>query len=363
MTEGQNKIVEDDEISLKELILKIQEYYREVLKNWKLLVLIPIPFVLYMLYSAMTTPPVYPATLTFMVNEDEGGGIGGVGAILGSFGFGGGAGGKHNLDKILELARSRKIIQQVIFEKIEIDGTKDYMANHLISVYDLHEEWAESLNEELHGFLFKRDQAQQFNKTENTALKSLYGIIVGSENREGFLKTGYSEETAIMSLSTRTQSESLSISLTETLYDKLSTYYVEKSIEKQQLTFDIVKAKVDSIKLLLDGKEYALAHFKDSNRGLYTSKTKLKELQLTRDVTVFGLLYGEALKNLEIADFSLKTKTPFVQLIDTPIPPLKAVRKSKLKAIVLGGIIGGFLAVLIVLGRKIYRDAMESELT
>ena len=42
--------LEEDEITLKELILKIKEFFQEVLKNWILAVLITVPFVLYFFY-------------------------------------------------------------------------------------------------------------------------------------------------------------------------------------------------------------------------------------------------------------------------------------------------------------------------
>ena len=37
--------MEEDEITLKELILKVKEFFQEVLKNWWLVILITIPFV------------------------------------------------------------------------------------------------------------------------------------------------------------------------------------------------------------------------------------------------------------------------------------------------------------------------------
>jgi len=352
----------NSEITLKELILTIQEYAYEIWKHKVLVVLLAIPFVAYMLYQAITTAPVYSAGLTFMVNENEGGGIGGVGAILGQFGLGGGAGGgKHNLDKILELARSRKIIQQVLFEKKELDGKEDFMANHLINIYDFHAEWEKGDNEEIKGFVFKHSNVDIFKPLENGVLKNLYRFILGGKDRKGLLTTGYSKTTGIMNITASVETELCAITLAEVVYDKLSSYYIEKTIEKQKRTYDVVEAKVDSIKRIMEGKEYELANFKDSSRGLVTKKARLKEVQLSRDAKVLGLLYGEALKNLEIADFSLRTKTPFVQQIDSPIAPIEPIRKSKVMALLIGGLLGGFIGVTFILGRKIIKDALKVE--
>ncbi|HHS96056.1 MAG TPA: hypothetical protein ENJ45_05645 [Phaeodactylibacter sp.] len=349
--------VADDEVTLKGLILKIQEYWREVWRNWKLLFLFPIPFVIYMLYSAITSPPLYNDTLTFMVNEDEGGALGGVGAILGMVGLGGAKGGKYNLDKILELARSRRIVQAALLEKRTIDGKSDFLANHIIRIYNLHEEWEEDTTG-MANFYFKHGDIASFSFLENKVLKDLYGDVVGGEDTEGLVKTGYGKDSGIMKMKLSTESEGLTIELADALYNQLSAYYIEKSIEKQLKTFQIVEAKVDSIHQLLQTKEYAMAAYEDSHRGLWTKTNKLKKEQLRKEIQVLNILYGESLKNLEIADFSLKTKTPFVQLIDAPVAPIEPLLESKILAIILGGIIGGMVAVTFILGRYIYRQTM-----
>ena len=351
---------EEEDITLKQVILTTQEFYEEVLRNWKWIILFTIPFIAFMLYNAISTPAIYPATLTFMVNEDDGNSMGGISAILGQFGIGGARKGKNNLDKILELASSRKIISSVIFEKRKVDGKEDYIANHLIFLYEFHDKWDEDTTG-LDGFLFIHDSIAIFNKTENKALKSVYRKIVGNEKKPGILTTSYDEETGIMSIGVSAQSEYCSIELSKLVYEKLSDFYIEKTTEKQNETFKVVQFKADSIKQLLNVKEYALANFKDSNRGLWATKTKLKELQLQRDVQVLNVMYGESLKNLEIADFSLRNRTPFVQIIDEPIAPITPSVKSKLSAIFIGGILGVFLSVSYFVFWKIFRDTMNAE--
>jgi LPS O-antigen subunit length determinant protein (WzzB/FepE family) len=71
-------------------------------------------------------------------------------------------------------------------------------------------------------------------------------------------------------------------------------------------------------------------------------------------------MHGEALKNLEYADFTLRNKTPFITLLDSPLSPISPNAESKLKALVIGLILGIMIGVTFVLGRKIYRDTMNS---
>jgi len=355
--EQEKRYMKEDEITLKELILKVQEYFWEVMRNWIWVVGITIPFVAFFLYKAISTPTTYRAELTFMVNEDDGGGMGGVSAILGQFGFGGGKRGKNNLDKILELAKSRHIIQQIMFDTIFLGGQADIVANHIIRYYDYHEKWEDDTTGLKQFFFEKREN---FIRIDNKVVKIIYRKIIGSPKVEGLFSTGYNEDTGIMNFSSNTENEDLSIQLCNLIYDKLSTFYVNTSIEKQQQTFDVMKQKVDSIKNMMNRTEYELANFKDTNTGLYTTKARIREIQLQRDVRVLNEMYAVSLKNFEIADFSLKNKTPFIQMIDEPLAPLIPQGESKLKNLITGGFLGGFISVILLVGRKIYRDAIDN---
>ncbi|HHH50131.1 MAG TPA: hypothetical protein ENK52_04050 [Saprospiraceae bacterium] len=360
----ENTYIEDDEITLKELILKIQEFYREVLKNWLLVILITLPIMGYMFYKAYKTPVTYPATLTFMVNEDEGGGLGGLGGLAASFGLGGG-GGEYNLEKILSLLKSRNIIQQALFEKIELNGKNDFFANHLIDEYEYHKKWEKRKDEKIKNFKFSQDDFKTFSRTENKALKQLHRLVVGDSKSgtKGVMSSSVNEDTGIMSINVNSTDEQLSIDLTDTLFSKLEEFYVEKTIEKQRKTFDIAKAKTDSLLRELNSKQLQLLRLQDSQRGLMLKQFKAKELMLQGQLQALALGYGEALKNQEIADFSLKSKTPFIQTIDTPIAPLKPSKTlmTYVKNLIIGGFLGGFLAVGYILVRKIFRDAMSEK--
>lgn len=351
--------MEQDELSFKELVLKVQEYIQELLRSWKVIGLITMAITALIVFNTLRTPPVYAAKLTFMVNEDDGGGISGLSAILGQFGLGGGSRGKYNLDKILELSKSRKILQSALFETVEIKGNKDYLANYVLTTYDFHEKWEEDTTG-LKDFLFDEKSMLLQNKHERKAFRSVYKKIIGSVDEDGLITSRYSKESGIMNLRAETESEGLSINLVNVLYDKLSNYYIQKTTEKQKRTLEVVSQKADSIFNKLESTEYQLAQFKDGNKGLISERARLKESRLQRDLQIYAAMLSEAVKNREIADFSYKNSTPFVQLIDAPFSPIKPQKGSLIIALLLGGILGGGLAVGFVLARKIYRDLMAS---
>jgi uncharacterized protein involved in exopolysaccharide biosynthesis len=127
------------------------------------------------------------------------------------------------------------------------------------------------------------------------------------------------------------------------------------------LTYDLVKFKADSIAALLSQREVDLALFKDRNQGLYTQRDQLRESVLKREVAVLTIMYGESIKNLEIADFSLKNKTPFIQIIDRPFKPLNPISKSKFRAFIMGAFFGVFIGSGILIARKIFIDIMKDD--
>ena len=64
----------------------------------------------------------------------------------------------------------------------------------------------------------------------------------------------------------------------------------------------------------------------------------------------------ELVKQTELAKVTLRKETPLIQVIDRPILPLPKERFGKAKGIVLGGMLAGFLTVLVLIVRRIFKD-------
>ncbi len=345
--------------SLRDYILKGKSYVHEVFRYWYVPAFFALLVAAYQLYKYSQYIPVYPATITFMVDEDEGNSSSGLTGMLSQFGLGGVRPVRYNLDKILELSKSRRVIQQTLFAKISIDGKEDYIANHIIRIYRL-DPVPDEENNSKDLFRFTHDSLSIFSREENTALSAVYGLIIGSKDNPetALINTDYSEDTNIMTLSATTINESLSLELANKMFRSLSDYYISKSIEKSLKTFKIVSMKRDSILGVLRSTEYQLANFEDSNRGMLMRVDQVGRTRLQREVTALTAMYAEVLKNSEVADFSLRNKTPFVQVIDAPIVPIQPVEMSLIKTILIGLIIGGVIGSVLIIGRRIYLDLM-----
>ena len=352
----------DDEITLKELILKIKEYWLVLwgIKWW--VVAIGVLMASFFLIKAVLKKETYPATLSFLINDAEGNRMGGLSSMLGQFGLGGSfQSGRYNLDRVVELTRSQRIISRSLFDSIEIDGRQDLVANQLIRIYDFHRGWKDHDDPRLRDFLFTGDHIDNFDPTTTTATRQLVGLISGDEKgKNSLLRINYGEESGIFKLTINAEHPALSIALAKGIYAALSDYYISRAIEPQQLTVTTLEHKLDSVKLDLDRAEVSLAAFENRNQFLISELDRYKREGLQRQVSILNILYGEVLKNLETARFALQTNTPVFQAIDSPTLPIKAERPSKRKAVMTGGVLGALLAVSFFLGRKIYLDAMSS---
>jgi len=357
---------QDTEISLKEALLATKEYLSEIKRCIPIILLITLPILALQIYKTVKAPKIYKAPLSFMLNEDSPS-ASGISSLLGSIGLPIGGGGDENLDKILELSRSRKISAATIFTKVNIGGKEDYLANHLIEMLENEKQWnkkglfGDDDTYDIDNLRFTHDSLPVFSLVENNGLKHLQNHLRGNsdENIDALIYSGYDEQTNIMKIEAVTYNGEVSVHLAKVLFDQLSDYYIIQSIEKQQLTYKLIKAKSDSIYQELQAKSYSLANFKDENQGMFARTDKLTESKLMLEIQKLGAMYTEATKNLELSDFALKSETPFIQLIDEPILPIKPVENSMVSAVLTGLFVGAFLGILFVVTRKMFRDVLN----
>lgn len=352
---------QDDEITLKELILKIGEFSNELWrKKWWIIlsgILIAGLFLL-KTYKEKTT---YTAGISFMVTENDNDSQG-LNSPFGDLEYG-----RIENNKITELARSGRIIHKVLLKKAVVNSRNDYLANHLINVYDLHDVWSdEPLVEEyktlhLKEFYFTRENIEEFSQKELRALSILQQLVAGNNllGEKGITSISFNDDTDIFRLNVEAEEENLSMSLINVLYEELRNFYVEETIGRPQKTFELISAQTDSLATLLINKEQVFARENDRNRGYTSTLPRLGITKLSREISLLDQEYSESLRNQKKLEVLLSQETPEFQIIDRTFFPTKNA-PSKMKNLLLGGFLGGFLACLYFLGRKVVRDAMNS---
>jgi hypothetical protein len=363
--------MEEKEFTLQDIIQIVNSYFQEVLKFKYYILLFALLLGFLLAAKNYFTPKKYSENLTFMMDETKAGKGDVRMELLGSL-FGGKK--ETNLGKIIQLFESRKIVHNTLFDSIVVNGKNDFIANHYLDLYEIEnlvsqykafpvgykQSWPKKLLDN-NNFRFTSNKVDNFSIEENQFLRVLYESINGNTTI-GIgkkLSSNLDENTGIMTLNMESHYEDLTLGVLNNIYAHLSEFFIEKSVEKQKKIFDLMTYKKDSIYGALKVAEFSLANFKDSNRKLVTVKGYLKQLQLERELSILNLMYAEVVRQLEATDFTLRSMTPVVQIIDLPRRPIVPKQPSVKTGFVIGFFAGGLLSLFFFLGRKLIKDLIK----
>ncbi len=338
------------DIKLTEIISQIEKLFKILLQRWKLLVIVGfVGGVLGFVYASIQKPS-YIARLSFMLNDKDSGIPSSLSSLAGLAGLGGGAGSTSD-DRIVFMASSRFILANALLTKETINGKNDLLINHYIDFNQMVDGFASDTA--LQGFeRFTHSEQNQLTYQENKVMdKVIKAFLEGKMlSITAKKKTGLVTQSAgIVLLEFNSLSENFSKLFTENLYEKLSSYYVNKSIERQLFHYNIIQHRADSIQEELLKTENSGAAFIDQNQNVVRMSRRMDGERLRKKMDILNMMYGEVLKNLEIAKFTLENQTPSLIVVDIPTLPLEKKKMSRLKTAIVGAFLLGVLAAMYVL--------------
>ncbi len=346
----------EEELSLKDLILKGREWWQYLFSKWKPLVMIGLlGGALGLVYSFIKVPT-YTANLTFALEEKSAGG--GLSSIASQFGLsmGGGEGGAFTGDNILELLKSRYLIEKTLLTKVKLEGKEDLLLNRYIRFNELEEDWSESEDPALKELKYIDSKREAFSLKQDSVLGKIQKNIV-----EEFLSVSkIDKKLNIVSVSINSEDELFAKAFCEHLVKNVSEFYIETKTSKSKANIALLEYRVDSVRRELDKAMYGRAELGDQNMGLVRQRAAVPKIREEMRVQMLGTMYGELIKNLEFSKLALMREEPLIQIIDRPILPLEKDRLGKAKGIVLGGFLFGFFGMLYFIGRKVLEDVMAS---
>ena len=333
--EGSN--IDNDEISLKELILKTKDWINFLLSKWKIIFLAGFIGGLIGLTIAFFEKPTYKAILTFAMEEDKGGGGGGLSGALGlasSFGIdlgGGGGGGAFAASNLAELMKSRLLVEKVLLEPIQINGKTISLAEYYIQINEIREGWDKKPKLKSIQFLPGADRSN-FTLEQDSILQTISAGLT----KNNLVIAQKDKKVSIISLTVKTENELFSKLFCEQLLKETSDFYIETKSKKSRLNVDILQHQADSIRAELNGAITGVATASDNvynlNPAYNVKKTPGTRRQV--DVEANTAILTQLVAQLELSKVSLRKETPLVQLIDRPILPLEKDKVGRLKSLI-----------------------------
>lgn len=357
MNQPQNMQVQDDEISLKDLIKSIQSWFSLLFKNSLLILLVGSIGGGLGFYLAYSTKPVFKAESKFVVKE---GGPSGLSGSLGNLSSLLGGGGGSSLDRMVAVIGSDRVMGKVLLSTVLIEEKSDLVINHFINLNkSLKASWAKDTALAKARFIPADTIPQYFNFPQRKAYKS---VLASFSGEKGIVSKNFDKKTGIISLTVTHANEEFAIEVNRLIYDELKLFMREQSSETANMNVELLTKKVDSIQGELNGVRRALARRTDQSMGLLLNEDKVELKSLAVKEQILLTMYGEAQKNLETFLFmgQSASNSTALNLLDAPFSPLTPAAKSKVLYTAAGFFLASFLCFGFILLRRWYKNIMAS---
>lgn len=349
----------NDEITLKELLEKGKEWYFYFLLQWKIIVLAGfIGAVLGLAYSFLKKPT-YTATLTFALENEKSGGSGGLMSLASQFGLdlGGSGGGIFEGSNLIELFKSRTMVEQALMKPVFYKGDTISLAE----MYIQNKKWRESWNKKpkFAKIQFIPDTKRKyFTRTHD----SILGVIYSDLSKNYLSVAQKDKKISIITMEVTSSNELFSLYFCENLARQVGQFYIATKSKKARANMEILERQTDSIRAELNNAISGLASANDNTFNLNPALNirRVPSAKKQVDVQANTAILTELVKQTELAKVTLRRETPLIQVLDRPILPLAKERLGKLKGIVMGGFLAGFLTVFILLMKRIFNDKLNS---
>ncbi len=340
----------NDEISLKELILKAKEWVAYLWGyKWIILLVSALGGALGFAYAKYLTKPEYTAQVTFAMEQKSGGAASALGGLASSLGIGdiGGSSssGMFGGENILMLMKSNRIIHEALKAPMQ-----ELKGDHLLNAY-VKNHFSEAL---------KENKITLFPKTFDSitstrAQDSLLLLVTKNIREKQLIAERADKKTTIINLEVKDQNEMWALLFSKMLVKHAIDLYMEIKVGKLIATEQDLTRKRDSIRGLLDGSINTLAIETDLNSHAPLMRYKTKQVKKQVDVEVLKTIYGNIIQNLEMTKFQRSQEEPIIEIIDEPILPLSIEKTSKFKTAVLFFFIFSLLATIFHIGRKYFK--------
>jgi len=281
----------------------------------------------------------YTAKSTFIVEDSKStGGLSGIASLAGQFGVdvSGGNTGLISGDNILYYFKSESLAREVLLSPWVINRNFSF-ADIYVSTHGLIKKWESVLKN-------KKINFPPLNKGMKYTLlqDSLLQVII----KDNILKkqvniSKIDKKASFINLSVTMNDEILAKEYSDKLLEVAINRFINLEIGKQKKNVNNLQLRVDNLNRILAQKTFKSAELQTSAatmdlNPLYKTNTSIISELTNRDKLMLNTVYGEVVKNLELAKFTLNQETPVIQIVDPTLLPLTKNKISKSIFAVLG---------------------------
>lgn len=343
----------EEEISARVLIQDFQKgvSFLNAKKIWIGLFFI-LGCVLGLIYSFIKKPS-YRSELTFVL-QDEKGGVNGALSIASQFGFdlGGNSNGAFTSDNLLELLKSRNMVQKTLLLPDNRKGNNKTLAQ---DYFDINKK---RYSEDYHSNLFPLNLNQEnLSLKQDSLLREFHKDIV----KKYLYVDKLDKKLSIILVKFDFENEIFARNFVENLVSTVSAFYIQTKTKKEKQNVTILQNQVDSVRRELNKALYGVAGTIDLNPNSNSvfQRLRVPSQKQQIDVQANTAILTELVKNLELSRISLRKETPLIQIIDRPILPLEEDKPGKIKFSLIGGLSLALIYIIYIISIHYYRKIMN----
>ncbi len=261
----------------------------------------------------------YEATTSFILEEKSATGGGGLSGLASQFGFdlgGLGAGGSiFSGDNILDILRSRHIVEKVLLSKIDSSKGGQTLADLYIP----------QLRKDIPAVDYTNVlYPKPLNRLQDSVLYLIYDKIVS----KNLVVDRVNKKGSIIKVTVVSESELFSKIFSDRLVFETIKLYVDQKTSVSNRNIARLEARADSLLRVLNNKSYQSASLQilDANTAFRSTAVPVELSQ--REKSISFALFSEVVKNLEASRMSLASQTPIINILDTAKYPLLNRKKS-----------------------------------
>jgi uncharacterized protein involved in exopolysaccharide biosynthesis len=345
------------DVSLRDVILKVRSAVSFLRKKWVLILICSLLGGAVSLSYALRKRQSYKAICTFVLEDSKGNSLGqyaGLASIAGIDLGAGGASGLFQGDNILELYKSRIMIEKTLLSEVNIDGKNQLLIDRYIEFNKLNEKWQ---NKDHIGQINFQGNPENFGRKRDSIMAGIVELF----NQKILDISKPDKKLTIIEVDVTTPDEMFSKAFNEKLVENVNNFYTQTKTKKSIANVMVLQKQADSVKKVLDesisGVASSLDAAPNANPSLLSLKVPSQKKQIS--VQANSAIYSEIVKNLELSKISLRQEAPLIQIIDKPILPLTVIKPNKLLFSVLGFFLSLILVVLFLLINKVYKDTIK----
>ena len=335
MSEKNNHI--EESISISFIVDSIKDWVSFIFSKRKIVIRGTIIIMILIISYNYIKSPVHYARTTFVLDNDtSSGSMGDLSSLASLAGINASsfidASSLFQIDNIQELYRSSSMLKNTLLSSAKINDKEILIIERFAKAEKLINKWRK-LGINLEDFKNKK-----LSRLQDSLIKESIKLI----KKEYLLVDKPSRKTTILEIGFTHKDELLAKSFNENLVSIVNKFYFDTKTLKTGANLEILKKQSDSVKNVLNESILVLAE-KDQNIPYLNALDKISLIPYQKamiDVQVNSAIYGEIVKQLELAKVTHRNNMPLIQIIDKPILPLENSRWKLVKTFFLSFIIG-----------------------